>query len=92
MWVRFLLFLLLFGVVEYRLIKDNYDPHLLKAAQELKKANVIMLLQDESIRELIDISQRQQDILYNYEIIIKKYQQELYYRDTLNKRALYDPN
>ncbi len=92
MRARFLLFLLLFAIVEYRLIKDHYEPQLLETTTKLKKLDSIVDRQEKSIMQLINISRAQHKIIHDYEIIIKKYQQELYYRDTLNKRALYDPN
>ena len=92
MWARFLLFLLLFGIVEYRLIKDHYDSQLLEAAEELHKAHASMIKQDRTITELINITKRQHRILYDYERLIKKYQEELYNRETLNRRAIYESN
>lgn len=91
MRVRFLLFLLLFAFIEYCFIKDYYEPQILELTDKIEKINAIKVKQDESIIKLISITNGQEKIIYNYEIIIRKYQKQLYYRDILNKRALYEP-
>ena len=89
MWVRFLIFFLLFAVVEYRFLTDQHENELKSLKVYIKHQQGTLEKRDRSIKELINITRGQQEIIYNYKIIIKKYQQELYYKDTLNRRALY---
>ena len=92
MWSRFLIFFLLFAGIEYKFLTDNHKNDLDSLRDYIKLQQDILNKRDSSVKELIDITRSQQEIIYNYKIIIKKYQQELYYKDSLNRRALYGQN
>lgn len=89
MWARFLIFFLLFAAIEYKVLTNKHQKELDLVRVYIKHQQETLEKRDRSIKELINITRGQQEIIYNYEIIIKKYQQELYYKDTLNRRALY---
>lgn len=92
MWARFLIFFLLFAGIEYKFLTDKHQNDLESLRDYIKLQQEALNKRDSSIKELIDITRSQQEIIYNYKIIIKKYQQELYYKDSLNRRALYGQN
>jgi hypothetical protein len=91
-WARFLIFFLLCGAIEYKILTDKYQKELDLVEAYIKLQQETLGKRDRSIKELINITRRQQEIIYNYEIIIKKYQKELYYKDSLNRRAIYEQN
>ena len=92
MWVRFLIFFLLFAAVQYRFLTDKHQNELKSLKIYIKHKEETLNKRDRSIKELINITRGQQQIIYDYKIIIKKYQKELYYKDSLNRRALYGQN
>ena len=89
MWTRFLIFFLLFAVIEYKFLTDKHENDLESLKVYIKHQQETLNKRDQSIKELINITRGQQKIIYDYKIIIKKYQQELYYKDSLNRRAIY---
>lgn len=89
MWAKFLIFFLLFGALEYKILTDKHQKELDLVRIYIKHQQETLQKRDSSIKELINISRQQRQIIYDYEIIIKKYQKELYYKDSLNKRAVY---
>ncbi len=91
MWVRFLLFFLFFAFVEYKFIKEHYELQIYDLTRALVSSEEALDKRNAVVKDLIDISTQQQDIIFDYEIIIKKYYRELYNKDILNKRALYEP-
>ena len=65
-------------------IQENYKSY----QEELQKHNKLLLEADLAIYDLIKISRGQEKIIQQQQILIKKYQKDLYY----NQRAFYEQN
>ena len=65
-------------------LEQNYNSY----QEELQQHNKLLLQADLAIYDLIKISRGQDKIIQQQQILIKKYQKDLYY----NQRALYEQN